>query len=185
MEISQLSSLEFGQGYQVPCVRAQVEWFGPEQWVPIIGPLHEDKEYFDFNVLHYHIDFRFVEPQIFDKWASELIYHWQDKGYLLELLIEKHQILEGPILRECTCHRSMPVFPTRLASTGDWLKSVRALEEAFSETIINPKKPICPHRGFPLTGLPTDENGVVVCPGHGLAWDTNTGRCVRRFPCLE
>jgi nitrite reductase/ring-hydroxylating ferredoxin subunit len=38
----------------------------------------------------------------------------------------------------------------------------------------------CPHRGFPLGGVPA-KRGVVVCPGHGLAWDQATGRNVPRY----
>lgn len=35
----------------------------------------------------------------------------------------------------------------------------------------------CPHRGISLVGA-AEEDGAVVCPGHGLAWDCRSG-CLR------
>lgn len=40
---------------------------------------------------------------------------------------------------------------------------------------IRPTCRTCPHRGISLVGAPVDERGAVVCPGHGLAWDKDTG----------
>jgi len=37
---------------------------------------------------------------------------------------------------------------------------------------------VCPHRGGPL-GQGTIENGKVVCPWHGWAWDPKTGAAVQ------
>jgi nitrite reductase (NADH) small subunit len=37
---------------------------------------------------------------------------------------------------------------------------------------------ICPHRGGPL-GQGMIENGKVVCPWHGWAWDAKTGAAVQ------
>jgi nitrite reductase/ring-hydroxylating ferredoxin subunit len=45
----------------------------------------------------------------------------------------------------------------------------------------------CPHKGTLLDGLPGDE-GVVICPAHGLSFDLVTG-CVtsrrRRLPIVD
>ena len=38
----------------------------------------------------------------------------------------------------------------------------------------------CPHRGFPLESLPKDENGHVICNGHGLKIDMNKREVVTR-----
>ena len=31
------------------------------EWLPIMGPLHQDREFFDIHELHYHVDPRFLE----------------------------------------------------------------------------------------------------------------------------
>ena len=34
------------------------------EWVPVLGPLHEDGDYFDLRELHFHIDPRFLDDEL-------------------------------------------------------------------------------------------------------------------------
>jgi hypothetical protein len=50
-----------GKFYMVPCV-----WYYGE-WMPVIGPRHDDKEVIGFTDKHYHKDVRFVS----DRWIDD------------------------------------------------------------------------------------------------------------------
>lgn len=174
-----LEAMNFGEQYPIPCIRTQdLNWIAQTEWLPIIGPLHEDAEFLHFPVEHYHIDFRFVDPTSFAalsaRYASDGIL-----SNLLGLIVGKEQILEGPVLRQLPLQRAMPLYPVH-SREGEPLPQFCALEAAFADWVIDPKRAICPHRGLPLYGL-ADEDGIAVCPGHGLAWDMRSGKCVRRF----
>jgi Rieske [2Fe-2S] domain len=72
------------------------------------------------------------------------------------------------------CLRRMPRYPVRTNFR-------KALEAAYvSATVIDKDGcRLCPHKGIPLHGLPTEKDGSVVCPGHGLRW-TKDGKLVPR-----
>jgi hypothetical protein len=74
------------------------------------------------------------------------------------------------------CQRRMPSFPTHIS--GQPIEFVAGLENAYADVKLKCSK--CPHRGMPLTGLP-EKDGVVVCNGHGLAWNVQSGEMVRRL----
>ena len=73
--------------------------------------------------------------------------------------------------------------------TPSWMAN---LEAAYADKQIKPNCRVCPHRAFPLSGLPVKEERIttidgncttrrfVECPGHGLLWETETGRLLRR-----
>jgi nitrite reductase/ring-hydroxylating ferredoxin subunit len=68
------------------------------------------------------------------------------------------------------CKRQFgPYIP---ASRIPWLKK---LEAKFATAKM--KNFICPHKGLPCNGTPIVD-GVVVCRGHGLAFNVETGSLV-------
>ena len=171
--------MKIGEQYSIPCIRVKgLDWISQESWLPVIGPLHDDVEFLNFAVEHYHIDFRFVDPTSFANVTSRYANDGQE-SHLLGLIIGKEQIIEGPTQQQLIFHRPMPVYPI-CSSEGEKLPFFCALEDAFAEWVIDPTLPICPHRGLPLDGL-ADDSGIAVCSGHGLAWDMKTGKCIRRF----
>lgn len=173
---------EVGKFYLVPCIKvptsARTMWMDVNGWVPIIGPKHSDLEHLEFELQHYHIDWRFVG------WSQWRYATQKPSGSPLgSVLTNTHGTayrpkVEGePQLRRIKCKRPMPEFPraSTISSKREhaikWQRMERA--QAF---VCNKLKPgnICPHRGIDLTPF-IKEDGTVICPGHGLRWDTKTG----------
>lgn len=175
-----------GQWYFVPCVRVSVAartiWMEVNGWVPVIGPKHRDAEYLGFEFEHWHIDWRFVSHTPY-KWATE----GAGKSPLSRVLTndsgDRHnpKLTNAPELRRIKCKRPMPDFPVVRKAViplyGDAVSGRKweRLERAQA-IVCNKLKPgnICPHRGIDLTPF-IKEDGTVICPGHGLRWDTKTG----------
>lgn len=157
-----------GQRYWVPCV-LNPDHDGRYFWVPIIGPLHEDKLIIGFEKEHFHYDLRFWS----DRLISKVFGSWglQDPARSLVSVLTGFD--KGPKVCRRKCFREMPEFPVCGFSM--------ALEKAYCEQRVNPANPICPHRGLPLVA-PANEDGVVVCSGHGLSWNIKTGEMVHRTP---
>lgn len=156
-ELTQLPKV--GTRYRVSCVRASLGSIikGRQFWVPILGPMHADPE-LNIRENHYHIDWRFVGPEIL-------------KHVLFQATVISN--FEGvPELRIRECKREMPTFPSILC---------RKLEKQFEGCRVKADRPVCPHRGFSLVGLPVSADGYVICPGHGLQWDLDSGSLVSRI----
>lgn len=52
-----------------------------------------------------------------------------------------------------------------------------ALAHAYrDQTLGGDNGMICPHRGYDLSSVPPDDDGIVECPLHGLRWCVRTGR---------
>lgn len=168
MTLESPRTVEVGRYYQVPCV--QMKKWG-KAYFPVIGPLHEDKEFLDFPWQHWHCDFRFISDRFADKLCKG-----REKAYLLAQVVAADTTALGPILKKKLCQRPMPDFPWSLL---EWQRSLGKLEIAYAKHHINVENPICPHRGLPLVA-PPDKRGVTVCSGHGLSWDLHTGALVCR-----
>jgi hypothetical protein len=140
-------------------------------WVPILGPKHEDAAYIGFPKQHYHFDFRFLKNGGF----RYLVNADSPKAHGCVAGDDAFHINTVRLLRR-VCVRQMHEWP--VTDTRDrpisWMP---ALEQAFADKRM--KCMTCPHRGMPLNGMPV-KDGVVVCPGHGLAWNIQTGELVRR-----
>lgn len=170
---------EIGTRYRVPCVKVS-GWRGRGGgWMPVIGPAHDDSEIIGLPYRHYHHDARFTPASMFGQ-----VHRFDRRAVESVLLgvIRVSVIEAGPEHRVRVCQRQMPEFPLRISNRyGEVQESpfARKLEAAYADRRVDPKCMRCPHRGFPLDGLPV-RDGVVVCPGHGLAWDVTTGRLVPR-----
>lgn len=166
--------VEVGRYYQVPCVRspATPAGFGKDEWAPVIGPLHEDKEIIGFAKLHFHWDLRFLSQRnlirYLPSWNTTLSSWSIERTALIYVVTDAS---EGPVLRLRKCQRLMPDFPWERPS---WGSIQQRLEQKYCSFQVNPENPVCPHRGLPLVGVP-DHGGVVVCSGHGLSWNLRTG----------
>ncbi len=174
-----------GRFYDVPTV----DW---RRWVnrsglfpmPVLGPLHEDREHIGFSDDHWHFDWRFApQDQLVRHMEAD---HTDDPAIALKSVATAHAVRGSVYRARWKCRRPMPVLPVQFQRIEGWMGSrpflpipwLPALERAFAGEKL-PACRKCPHRGLPLRGLP-ETDGVVVCPGHGLAWDVQTGALVRR-----
>lgn len=168
--IPRLSDIEgepvVGETYLVPCVKIY------DGWVAVIGPWHEDANLIGFPKYHYHQDVRFLTAErlvsLGDREVSVSL-----EEYAMIRVITTESILERPMLRR----RRMPDFP--LVVRKEPLPWFRKLEEEYKDVRLKSCL-TCPHRGMKLANLPRDEEGNVVCNGHGLKWNLETGQMVRR-----
>lgn len=161
---------EIGKFYRVPCVMTK-SW--GSEIIPINGPLHEDREIIGFDPEHWHIDWRFVSHAFFKLTSARA----SEPRKIHSIVACKMMTSRGTsevFFKRLKCKRPMPDYPT-LQDGAEWLP---ALEKLFRDAKLNCM--ICPHRGISLeSAIPV--NGVAVCPGHGLAWNLETGRLVSRL----
>ncbi len=174
--MSTTKALAIGKFYNVPCVLLGFPFH--REWYPVIGPQHDDAEYIGIAVRHWHYDVRFLTALQ----LKRLMYAYPggvEASAMLRLVTE--QMLDPtctkPVLKRKRMARDMPNFPMTDGRNPN--PFARKLEAAYADVVLKPDCRTCPHRGMPLDGVPV-KDGVVICPGHGLAWDLNTGRMVRR-----
>jgi hypothetical protein len=156
-------------------------------WWPVFGPRHEDGELLGFPWQHYHFDPRFLtNKQIKNRTRYRLLGKEEIFGIPLtdhgassaehirqfapdHLKEHKHIAavpLPPPEYRRLRCKRRMPEYTNPALA-------VKLEPHFYGRTLKSCK--VCPHRGLPLASLPVGEDGLVVCPGHGLRWDAKTG----------
>lgn len=174
--VTDVERVEVGKVYLVPCVQTRRLWVGWNDpgprlgWLPVIGPPHEDAAILRFPTEHYHYDWRFVSA----KQARIIGVRPSDPVGLAR--VERAGDVTARSHHPLRCLRKMPTFPLPHSLSGFPLD---ALEQAHATARIKPDCRVCPHRGIPLNGLP-ERDHVVVCPGHGLAWNVDTGALVPR-----
>jgi hypothetical protein len=168
-----------GERYRVPCILAPIVAGTPPRWLPVLGPEHDDVEIIGFKYHHWHRDYRFMSDRQIRLCRGDC--DVADREFLHVTFAAGARVVE----RIRRCRRPAGVFPidvplcdeeTRISNT--WLPR---LEDAYAGHTLKDCR-VCPHRGIPLNSMPADERGVVVCPGHGLAWDVATGKLARRTP---
>jgi hypothetical protein len=149
------TQVEVGRFYRVPCAR-----HNRGSWLPLIGPIHEDREIIGFKPVHVHVDSRFVGdtplyPTDMLKLGKplSLTSYWSDVDAVLPGL--QFQAMRRMCRRQALCWQ--PV------------KFTRELEAVYQGCRIGPDG-ICPHRGIPLAVGARLQDGSTVCVGHGLRW---------------
>lgn len=182
-----------GRRYWVPCVRfRQMLW-------PVIGPSHSDVD-LGTPEEHMHCDGRFLsERQIQvnldallaavsalpDIWIPQ---EARDQGLTIEQMFE--MVRRSPNAVSLAVSLALPIKNVRpptlhvrvckrvvLPASPGWFLPALELQYATAKA---PDCRTCPHRGMPLIGQPTDEEGGVVCPAHGLRWSGKDGSLMRR-----
>ena len=161
-------------------------------WFPVMGELHQDKETFDIEELHYHVDPRFLDDR-YESGVSLTNTGWHrayhevmvsfaaaehptayvvltDAGSILYSRGD-HRILrwmtgaEGRVLIQSRT-RSMrcrrPLPPAPLRDEP--ATGFRELREAYK----NAEGDICPHKGYDLRSVPIHADGYRQCPLHQL-----------------
>ena len=172
-----------GRRYWVPCVRTKgMLW-------PVIGPQHADA---DLGVPeeHLHCDARFMSNRqvqhnldLMFAAAAEVPGAWLPKGEDQEHAFEL--VRRSPLaatLASTVAFRAAGMRPPTLhlrvcqreaAALGvGWFLPALEHQHATARAV---DCRVCPHRGTPLSSLPVDGEGGVVCPAHGLRWSKATG----------
>jgi Rieske [2Fe-2S] domain len=175
--VVQVIRADVGKFYMVPCIYVATPQ-KPSSWridnfIPIIGPKHEDGEALNFPHQHYHIDWRFVPQAMFENCSD---YIGKPHGHVVSNTHGNHVVEGEPVLKLRKCRREMPDFPAAPIGRSSGTTRSWAGLEVVQTFVCNKLKPgnICPHRGIDLTPF-VKPDGTVICPGHGLRWDTNTG----------
>lgn len=158
-----------GKFYLVPVANVDIN-----RQVPIIPIWHDDAD-IGINYHHYHLDVRFMPENDLDY----DIRFPRDVATLGIILADRKKaeyywrwvVTAGDwTYRRRKCRRRMPQMRE--------VRNFNTIETKMLGRKINCGK--CPHRGFPLESLPKDENGHVICNGHGLKIDMNKREVVKR-----
>lgn len=174
----QTAPLVEGRFYLVSTVRGS--WFGKIADWPVIGPLHEDREIFNFPWVHYHVDGRFLprrpEWKVVETFSRPL--H----------VGSTNSSLPRPVLRPRKCIRAHVPYCISGAGTYRDTRPIEALRERYAGHQCKHGKGgwICPHRNAPLGSIAPapdtirDAAGpriglVITCPLHGLRIEAETG----------
>jgi hypothetical protein len=168
-----------GRFYLVPHIHVEplwrTSWTPRDGWVPTVGPKHRDVEHLQFAYEHYHIDWRFVDDYVFERASA---WHGVPHAKVITATVGRDCVDGAIVLKRRKCRRPMPDFPplpvgNRYCSRPEdsrWSD----LESAHAGCRLKAGN-ICPHRGIDLTPF-IKADGTAICPGHGLRWDTHTGR---------
>lgn len=164
-----------GQFYLVPCIRTN---HIPLNWIPIVGDFHTDSE-LRIPEKHFHYDVRFIPGLFFPKQSrNNYPPEVEQIGRVIGIEKDKFELHAiEPIeveLKRRKCLRRMPEFP--LQKVGGIHNEMHKKYHGKSV-----KCGKCPHRNFPLENLPKDENGFIICNGHGLKINSKTMKVENRF----
>lgn len=166
-----------GNYYLVPVVE-RYPWHGRIGDWPVLGPLHEDREFFNFTEAHYHIDIRFVSARQhkFIVERTPWTYRTTDDASDAALTVSGTPLQSRgsplpygrPILRRLRCKRES--VPTSLLSYATVArdKMIAAYGNPALPICRRDGRKLCPHRKVDLSSFPPDAAGIVVCPLHGL-----------------
>ena len=181
--------LVVGQKYRRPCVRAH--WQGSYiTWVPVIGPIHDDRKHIGAAFQHLHVDYRFLRPEIRNALERELhrspecsnrvfstpVSDVSPLGLDDPISLDAPHLADVPIAawlvtRPRVYHGPYPDYP------HDATPWTEALHQAYAgQSLIDGTT--CPHQGTNLSGFVPDALGVITCPLHGLQWCAKTGKIV-------
>lgn len=154
-----------GSFYLVPVI--EYKYMDIQALWPVLGPLHDDREFFNFPELHYHVDARFLSDRIVER----LTRYWQPTIAHVVGRAPLHRRGEPlpkgrPALRRRKCYRTGTEYEFGGA------EPVQQLRAKFGD----PAEPIsrrdgrilCPHRKVDLSNFPVADDGTVTCPLHGL-----------------
>ena len=178
--------MELGKFYRVRCLRADWIKSNVPKWTPIIGTLHDDREFIGFEQQHFHVDFRFLGKPA--RTAAAAHQHGARKinltfalpiTHVIPLGTKRYISLEGSELRKFPEESYMKTMRLKFKTDypeydfePPWLRS---MEEAYQDASLGPAM-ICPHQGTDLNGIKPDEDEFLTCPLHGLRWNSLTGK---------
>jgi len=168
-----------GRWYMVPAIfYRRFSRQGPELWWPVLGPRHNDVEFFDFKWEHFHFDQRFLTVRHLNVIDRDPEYALKRSFYQPLQGNETGKRLPMPTLHRMQCRRVMPEYPW----SGQL--AIENINLHYEGRMAKRGKRgwICPHRQTALGTMVPDAAGVITCPLHGLRIDAKTGRCAGSAP---
>lgn len=166
MRIEDAKEVIVGKIYDVPVSESILGGlvFKKGEYFPTLGSPHSDPE-IGADYQHIHVDWRFVSKSQFKRSTRRV--GRQDRGQeYVTVIVIKQESVGFPKRMKMRCKRIAFEFPMS-DSVGV------PLQKIYASAV--DKCNICPHRGISLVGAPV-VNGARVCPGHGLAWNLETGK---------
>lgn len=157
-----------GRYYMVPTVTGYPYHGHVSDW-PVLGPLHEDREHFRFEALHYHIDARFLTVRQRQAIERNGVY-----GESVEETVNRYPLF----YRGVQHRRGRPDLHRRKCTRASYgfahvnVDPVLEMQAAFGPAPEPIRKAdgrlLCPHRKVDLSQFEADADGFVTCPLHGL-----------------
>lgn len=198
LKVEEVGEPRIGERYLVRCGEAERQsvWSHHRlRYVPLLGPIHEDAEFINFPDYHFHVDWRFISNKVYEALLHEeqIRIDFDRKGqgsykgkllkYTAPQLLMAFAVTAGGS-RGITLAAASEYRPMRMVrlhtifpEEAHWMKD---LETKYANARLRPGL-ICPHRGISCAGVRcAGDVSTVVCPGHGLAWNRETGRLVPR-----
>ena len=199
-----------GQVYRVPCARAVCHSIASTPlWLPVNGPLHDDREILEIEFQHWHLDWRFLtrkqitafrekayasaglprEAAVFTDVITEihpdLGQEWLNGRYesLEQAQQSPEELEEQGVPRESYLQlrfrRLNDEYPPY---PREFMMEqwLLELEQAYQGHRLKDGL-ICPHKGGDLAGSRIVD-GTVTCPLHGLRWNLATGELAPTAP---
>ena len=154
-----------GQSYLLPTVRLSLKDGNIYDMVVIhehVGDISGEN--------HIHIDLRFFTKEM-----------WAFAGDLLPTEILACDNFPSIVMKEMVCQSEyVPIkhFRGKIGRSGFF----QIQKNNQDRCVVNN---LCPHQGCDLSNIPaTKINGkeAIVCPCHGLTWDAETGKMLKRMP---
>jgi hypothetical protein len=185
INIENAEEVKIGQTYFVNVITMRKDCPAQGASFPVLGDEHDDKDFipvFPDSSPHWHVDWRFIPESlyaplvklflsVFGQNAEQLGCPWRgvaNGGYDPDARnLELACVIPGHLVVNVQ-RWPLPCFRQQLRweAVPEWLPN---LEAAYKDKKVCDN--VCPHRGISLTGAWEDENGVRVCPGHGLMWN--------------
>lgn len=166
-----------GRFYMVPVVR-NFSYCGKTDIWPVLGPLHQDAEFFAFKDVHYHVDIRFLTR----RQEQALVAFGNSFGGRGAFYRNKSTAFMAASFPLANMYQALPKGRPRLARrrcrSTEWSyplgfrPEIQRVREAYGDPAGPIRKPdgrlLCPHRKVDLSTFAPDADGIVTCPLHGL-----------------
>lgn len=161
--------LVVGRRYLVPTVLAT--WRGVKRAWPVLGPEHDDADFLNFPIRHYHLDLRFLAARWLDT-------SWSGDDFIVASGMPlcatdregtRRQDLPPPALRQRQCRSATINF----GSLDTAYRPPKRIEAALGPLRAAYAGRQCA-KGK-LGSIPPAADGVITCPLHGLRIDAARG----------
>ena len=185
-------------GRKYPTTEVLGWWMTPPRtsprWHPVMGGLHDDARFFDFDELHHHVDPRFLPPFLDHRLSSipwgtpwHAAYHEvmtffaleNDRTHYLVMTARESRVVDRITHKvrerldrawgECRVQRRERLMTCRQALPPADLRDEMAPGfEAIRQEFADAAGDTCPHKGYDLRNVPVDRDGFRQCPLHQL-----------------
>lgn len=180
--------VEISKFYQVPHVMCYDFYDGIKNvLLPINTVLHEDKDYINFEPLHYHIDWRFVPIRLYNRICKDIdladYFIRSEASKIIQLFGNNLEAnTDGKVYyKTIKCKRGYSNNQFHFRFPNAYNGWPAKLQSAFcgEQLRLNERgQYVCPHKGAIIDLKHVDEKGYAVCPAHLLRFNTETLKAI-------